>query len=121
MPGIVAVIARCDSVTVGPVGSISKVTVAVVAMESGLKPALPSSDENAIEKQPACAAAINSSGFVPTPFSKRVLNEYWVCLSVPLSVEMLPLPVFRSPDQTADALRFIDIDSFLSKRECAPV
>ena len=75
---------RCDSVTVGPVGSIPNVTVAVVAMESGLKPALPSSVENAIEKQPACAAAMSSSGFVPTPFSKRVLNEYCVCLSVPL-------------------------------------
>ncbi len=86
---------RCDSVTVGPVGSISNVTVAVVAMDSGLKPALPSSDENAIEKQPAWAAAINSSGFVPTPFSKRVLNEYCVSLSVPLSVEIFTLAGFQ--------------------------
>src|SRR5476651_675353 len=98
---------RCDSVTVGPVGSISNVMVAVVLMDVGVKPALPSSAENAIEKQPACAAAISSSGFVPTPFSKRVLKEYCVSLSVPLSVEMLPLPLFKSPFQTADALRFI--------------
>src|SRR5476651_1322951 len=98
---------RCDSVTVGPVGSISNVMVAVVWMDVGVKPALPSSAENAMEKHPACAAAMSSSGFVPTPFSKRVLKEYCVCLSVPLSVEMLPLPVFKSPDQTADALRFM--------------
>src|SRR5882672_3481189 len=56
-------------------------------------------------KQPAWAAARSSSGLVPTPFSKRVLNEYCVCLSTPLSVEMEPLPDFRSPDQTAEPLR----------------
>src|SRR5204863_1702923 len=67
---------------------------------------LPSSAENAIEKQPACAAAMSSSGFVPMPSSKRALNEYCVSLSTPLSVEMLPLPPFKSPRQTADALRF---------------
>ena len=84
------------------------VMVAVVAIEAGVKPALPSSAENAIEKQPACAAAINSSGFVPPPFSKRVLNEYCASLSPPLSVEMLPLPSFKPSFQTADALRFIN-------------
>src|SRR5664279_3318390 len=109
MPGIFAVMSRCDSVTVNPASVLSSVTVAVVLMDVGVKPALPSSAENAIEKQPACAAAMSSSGFVPTPFSKRVLNEYCVSLSVPLSVEMLPLPVFKSPCQTADALRFIDM------------
>ena len=41
-------------------------------------------------KQPACAAAINSSGFVPTPFSNRVPNEYAVSFRAPLSVEILP-------------------------------
>jgi hypothetical protein len=55
---------------------------------------------------------------VPTPFSKRVLNEYCVSFSVPLSVEMLPLPLFKSPDQTADALRFI-ISFQWPKREFA--
>jgi hypothetical protein len=29
-------------------------------------------------KQPECAAAINSSGFVPTPVSKREPKEYCV-------------------------------------------
>src|SRR5471032_2796234 len=93
MPGIFAVMSRCDSVTVKPASVLSSVTVAVVLMDVGVKPALPSSAENAIEKQPACAAAMSSSGFVPTPFSKRVLNEYCVSLSVPLSVGILPLPL----------------------------
>jgi hypothetical protein len=70
-------------------------------------PALPSSAENALEKHPACAAAMSSSGFVPTPFSDRVLNEYCASLSVPLSVEIVPLPAFKSPRQTAEALRLI--------------
>src|SRR3974390_204089 len=106
-PGTFTVTSKWDSVTVGPVGSISKVPVAVAAMESALRPALPSSDENAIAKQPACAAATSSSGLVPMPFSKRVLKEYWASFNTPLSVEMLPLPDFKSPRQTADALRFI--------------
>jgi len=46
-------------------------------------------------------------GFVPTPFSKRVLNEYCVSLSTPLSLEIVPLPSFKPPRQTADALRFM--------------
>jgi hypothetical protein len=81
MPGIFAVMSRCDSVTVKPASVFSNVIVAVVWMDAGVKPALPSSAENAIEKQPACAAAINSSGFVPMPFSKRVLKEYCVCVT----------------------------------------
>ena len=60
------------AVTVGPVSSISSVTPAVVRMLSGVRPALPSSAESAIEKQPAWAAAINSSGFVPGSLSKRL-------------------------------------------------
>src|SRR5271170_2043004 len=108
MPGIFAVMSRCDSVTVKPASVLSSVIVVVVLMDVGVKPALPNSADNAIEKQPACAAAINSSGFVPTPFSKRVLNEYDVSFSTPLSVEMLPLPSFKPPRQTADALRFIN-------------
>src|SRR5260370_646178 len=76
-------------------------------MDSGVIPALPSSAEKAIEKQPACAAAMSSSGFVPAPFSKRVLKEYCVSLSTPLSVEIAPLPLFKSPRQIVDAFRFI--------------
>src|SRR5262249_45859266 len=76
-------------------------------MLSAVRPASPSWAERAMEKQPACAAAISSSGLVPTPFSKRVENEYCVFESTPLAVEMVPLPVLRLPCHTADALRCI--------------
>jgi hypothetical protein len=36
------------------------------------RPAPPSCAESAIEKQAACAAAINSSGLVPFSFSNRI-------------------------------------------------
>src|SRR5882724_3491213 len=88
-----------------PSPTLSNVIVAVVSSFSAVKPAAPSCPERAIEKQPACAAASNSSGLVPTPFSNRVLKEYCVCFSVPLSVEIVPLPPLRSPCQTALALR----------------
>jgi hypothetical protein len=44
-------------------------------MRRGGKPAAESAAESAIEKQPACAAAMSSSGFVPGPLSKREANE----------------------------------------------
>src|SRR3954452_7472401 len=62
-------------------------------------------------KHPACAAAINSSGFVPGEFSNRVVNEYGVLFKTPLAVETVPLPCLRSPCQTADAVLFIHGDS----------
>jgi len=34
-----------------------------------------------------------------------VLNEYCVCFRTPLSVEIVPLPSFKPPCQTADAFR----------------
>src|SRR3990172_2398347 len=52
---------------------------------------------------------MSSSGLVPGPFSKRVPNEYWVSLSTPLSLDMVPLPSLRPPFQTADALRFMPV------------
>src|SRR5438132_695163 len=55
-PGILALTSRCDSVTPKPPSILSSVTVAVVWIDSGVSPALPSSAEKAIEKQPACAA-----------------------------------------------------------------
>ena len=70
-------------------------------------PALPSCAESAIEKQPACAAAISSSGFVPFPSSNRVLNEYCVFDKTPLSVDTVPLPSFNPPRHTAEPFRFI--------------
>src|SRR2546427_6296284 len=88
-PGIFALTFRCECVTVHPASVLSNVTVAVVWMDSGVRPALPNSAANAIEKQPAWAAAMSSSGFVPAPLSKRVEKEYCVSLSTPLSVEIL--------------------------------
>src|SRR5271165_6998302 len=58
-------------------------------------------------KHPAWAAAINSSGFVPFSFSKRVRKEYGVSASTPESVERLPLPSRPVPRQTAFALRIM--------------
>src|SRR3954470_4865353 len=89
---------------VKPASVLSKVSVALVSIEVGVKPPLPSSAESAIEKQPACAAAISSSGFVPTPFSNRVEKEYCVCFRTPLAVETEPLPSFNPPSQCALAV-----------------
>src|SRR2546423_4945200 len=93
--------------------TFSRLTVAVVSSFWAVKPALPSCAESAMVKQPAWAAASSSSGLGPTPFSKRALKEYCVCLRTPLSVEMEPLPDFRSPCQTALALRCIVILLFV--------
>src|SRR4029077_18355385 len=60
-----------------------------------------------MEKQPPSEAAISSSGLVPIPYAKRVRKEYWILLSAPLSVLIVPLPSRRLPFQTADALRSI--------------
>src|SRR6516165_2952220 len=88
-----------------PSPTFSSEIVQVVSSFVGVRPAPPSCAESAIVKHPACAAANSSSGFVPTPFSNRVLNEYCEFFSVPLSVDIEPLPPFRSPCQTAEALR----------------
>ncbi len=95
------------TVTVKPSSFFSSVTVAVVATRAGGVPAVVSCAESAIEKQPACAAAISSSGLVPFPFSNRVPNEYCALLSNPLSVEITPFPSLRLPFHSAEALRFI--------------
>src|SRR5699024_8514922 len=85
----------------------SMLTAAEVEMLSGTISDSPRIIDSAMEKQPAWAAAINSSGLVPSPLSKRVANEYWVSDNTPLSVDMAPLPSLRPPSQTADALRFM--------------
>src|ERR1700694_2039733 len=70
-------------------------------------------------KHPAWAAAINSSGFVPFSFSKRVLNEYGVSASTPDSLERLPFPARPVPCQTALALRIMSLPSSgLQDRAC---
>src|SRR5690554_3661926 len=92
---------------VKPAPSFSISTVALVLILSAVSPAAPNWPDNAMEKQPAWAAAISSSGLVPLPLSKRVLKEYWVSDKTPLSLEMRPFPSLMPPFQTADALRFI--------------
>src|ERR1700722_11054173 len=58
-------------------------------------------------KQPACAAAINSSGLVPLPSPKRALKPYGVSWSVALWVVRLPLPSLPEPDHAALAWRLM--------------
>src|SRR5687767_12103450 len=64
----------------------SRLTVEVTSRESGVKPAPPRIKLNFMAKQPECAAAINSSGLVPTPSSNRDLYEYCVLFKVVLWV-----------------------------------
>jgi hypothetical protein len=85
----------------------SIVNVATVFNEVGTIPFWPRVALTAIVKHPACAAANNSSGFVPMPSSKRVLNEYCVLFNTVLCEETFPFPVFKSPSQCADAVLFI--------------
>src|SRR2546423_3239451 len=104
-PGIRAATSRWTLVMVNPASVFSSVTAAVVLISSAFRPASSSCFESAIEKQPACAAAMSSSGFVPAPFSKRVLKEYCVSESTPLSVETEPWPSLKPPRQTAEPFR----------------
>src|SRR5579864_3830554 len=78
-------------------------------MLSGVRFAPPSCADSAMEKHPACAAAISSSGFVPGAFSKRVVKEYGVSFSTPPGAEIAPFPSFKPPFQTALALRCMDL------------
>src|SRR5262249_43970185 len=91
-------------VTVHPASSLSNVTVAVVSSFSGVKPAFPNCADSAIAKQPACAAAINSSGLVPFPLSDLVENEYWVGATTAVSVEAVAFRVVQSRCQFVDRL-----------------
>ena len=53
-------------------------------------------------KQPAWAAAISSSGFVPGAPSKRLANPYGCAASTPLCVEICPRPSLSPPVHVAD-------------------
>ena len=64
-----------DAVIAKPSPSRSIVTLAVVSTLSGSKPARPRFPDRAIEKQPACAAAISSSGLVPSPVLEAGLER----------------------------------------------
>src|SRR6478672_7661268 len=70
----------------------------------GLCPARPSAAASAIEKQPACAAPISSSGLVPEPSSNRDTNEY-APSNAPLPTRILPAPSFNEPFHSALAPR----------------
>src|SRR5690606_8680205 len=92
-----------------PSEDLSKVAVAVVSIFSGVKPASPNWADTALEKHPAWAAPMSSSGFVPGPSSKRGLKPYCAALSTPLSLEIVPLPSRTLPVHTADAFFFISL------------
>src|SRR5215471_3625326 len=96
---------------VQPESSLSSERVTDVEMLSGVRFALPSCAESAIEKHAACAAAINSSGLVPGAFSNRVVNEYGVLDSTPLVADTIPLPSLRPPFHTALAFLCIVLSS----------
>src|ERR1700744_3901979 len=100
---------------VQPASSLSRLRVAEVLTLSGVRLAVPSCAESAMEKQAAWAAAINSSGLVPGVFSNRVVKEYGVFDSTPLVDETLPLPSFSPPFHTALALRCIGVSSIRFK------
>src|SRR5256884_516810 len=104
-PGMCATRSKWLFVMAKPSGSFSSEMVAVVSSLLAVIPAFPNCPESAMVKQPACAAASNSSGLVPVPFSNRALKEYGVCRSTPLSVETVPLPSFNPPCHTAEPLR----------------
>src|SRR6185312_15837620 len=78
-----------------------------VASSAGVCPARSSWKASAMVKQPAWAAAISSSGFVPFSLSKRVLNEYGVAARTPESLDSSPLPARPVPRQIALALRIM--------------
>jgi hypothetical protein len=72
--GTRARVVRWIAVMAKPPGTWSSESCASVSMASAVKPALSSANDSAMVKQPACAAAISSSGLVPLPSPKRALN-----------------------------------------------
>src|SRR5213075_1678514 len=73
-------------------------------MRFGVKPAFPRPADSAMEKHPACAAAINSSGLVPSASSNRDANEYFPS-NAPLPSFTVPLPSRRLPFHSASDFR----------------
>src|SRR5262249_21304045 len=81
---------------------LSSWTEASVSIEVGLTPAFPNDALSAIEKQPAKAAPIISSGLLPRSPSKRVFRVK--ATSGPLAGFIVPFPSLNVPSQRADAL-----------------
>src|SRR3990170_8412503 len=104
MPGTRARVVSATPLIAQPSPSFSKRTLASVLIESGSWPPAPSTPESCIEKQPACAAPISSSGLVPGPSSIRELNEYGPS-KAPDPKAMRPLPSGSDPFHSAFAVR----------------
>src|SRR3954468_19157480 len=85
---------------VGPASPWRRWTLATVRTDSGACPCSARMLLSAIEKQAACAAAMSSSGFVPSPSSKREANEYWPW-KTPSPTVTSPAPPCRSPRHSA--------------------
>jgi hypothetical protein len=71
---------------------------------SGVNPALPNCADSAMVKQLA-RGGNQFLGLVPFRF-QRVPKEYCWFVNTPLSLDTVPLPLFKSPCQTADPERF---------------
>src|SRR5262249_30180353 len=104
MPGTSAVVFKSIVVIFGAPSTISSFTVAVVLTRLAGLPDRSRFADSAMEKQPASAAPMSSSGFVPVPSSKRDKNENGPS-NAPLPSFMFPLPSFKLPSQTADPVR----------------
>src|SRR6266498_864327 len=114
-PGTFPTTSRWLAVIAHPESSFSMVSVTLVEIFSGVRLAVPNCADRAIEKHAACAAAINSSGFVPGAFSNRVVKEYCVLFSAPPGAEIVPFPSFSPPFQTALALRCMTFSSVFDR------
>src|SRR5213078_4262291 len=104
IPGTSASVFKSIVVIFGAPSTISNFTVAVVLTRFAGLPAFSRLAESAIEKQPASAAPMSSSGLVPFPSSKRDEKEYGPS-NAPLPSFIVPLPCLRVPSQTADPVR----------------
>src|SRR2546421_4844136 len=104
MPGTSAVVVSWMREMRKPPSPRSRWTRAEVSIEVGAWPARSSAPDSAMEKQPAWAAPMSSSGFVPVPSSKRDEKEYWPS-NAPLPRRIVPLPPCRPPSQRAVAVR----------------
>src|SRR6266446_8065364 len=111
MPGTSPSVFKSIDVILNPPSPGSSFTVAVVLTRLAGCPAFSRLNASAIEKQPASAAPMSSSGFVPLPLSKRDENEYGPS-NAPLPSFMVPLPCFSVPSHTADPVRVAMVSSF---------
>src|SRR4029079_9815780 len=103
IPGILAVTVSWDLV----ITPSSKVIAHLVSISSGVNPAAWSTKPSFMLKQPACAAAISSSGLVPGASSNLDLEEYFALLSTLLWVLRVPCPSLPEPCHTAVAFLII--------------